>query len=186
MRKLFMTLLAATGLFAAAQASAQCPDLPPIGTPYTCYFVNGGKVVVTPGGPVPSNSTGSATVYVVGHNTNPCEAILSPEQFGSTGQGRLGTLSSSLAPGSPVSRLTGNNATLFPASLELNLNLQVTASSLNGTFTSQGPLKLRASNIRSLPLKNVDVKQVGDLKLVNEKGESIGLTNVAVTLGPPQ
>lgn len=191
MRKIFALALLAAGTLMASEAIAQpCPDLPPIGTVYTCYFVNGGKVVVGPGGPVPSNSTGSATVYVVAHRTPPiypvCEAILSPNQFSSTGEGRLGVVSTALAPGSPDSRLTGNATSLFPADLELNLNLKATVSSLGGTFVSQNPLKLRASGIRGLPLRAVSVRQIDAdfVKLTNEKGQSIGLQEVGVVLNP--
>lgn len=175
--------LVAVGLFCSGSASAQCDDLPPLGTPYTCYFVGGDKVVVLPGGPVPSSSDGSATVYVVGYNYNPCEVLLSPEQFSSTGSGKLGRLGTNLAPGSPKSKLTGQNSkALFPADLELNLNITATADALNGTFTSQGPLTLRASGIQKLPLTNVELKQDGAVKLVNEKREVIGLEGVHVVL----
>lgn len=183
MRKIFALGLAAAGLLMAGEASAQCDDLPPIGTVYTCYFVDGEKVVVLPGGPVPSNSSGSATVYVVGYNYDPCEALLSPEQFGSTGSGKLGTLSTNLAPGSPVSRLTGaDKVSLFPAELELNLNITAKADALNGTFTSDGPLTLRASGIEKVPFEGIEVKQDGAVKLRNEKEETIAIEGVYVKL----
>lgn len=183
MRKIFALGLAAAGLFMAGEAMAQCADRPPIGSTYTCYFVDGEKVVVLPGGPVPSNSSGSATVYVVGYNDDPCEVLLSPEQFSSTGTGKLGTLSTGLAPGSPKSRLTGRDKiNLFPADLELNLNITAKADALNGTFTSDGPLVLRAEGIEKVPFEGVEVKQDGAVKLTNEKRETIAIEGVYVKL----
>lgn len=187
MHKILALGLAVVALFITVEAMAQCDDLPPIGTAYTCYFIDGGKVIVTPGGPVPSNSIGSATVYVVAHHYCPCEVILSPEQFSSSGSGALGTFTANLAPGSPVSRLTGRNCDkLCPADLELNLNITVRADGLDGTFTSQGPITLRVVG-GCPPFHCVEVKQEPNqtLKLINERNDIIGLESVNVRLNCP-
>jgi hypothetical protein len=162
MRKTLSVLgLTLAALFVGGNAYGQC-DRPPIGTPYTCFFTNGGKVVIPDGGgPAPSNSSGSATVYVIGYNDNPCEILLSPDRFASTGSGEFGRIGSSLAPGSPVSRLTGpDGTTSYPARLELNLNLNASVPSLGSqTFTSEGPLTLIGDGIPSLPFKGVALRQ---------------------------
>lgn len=170
MRKIFCTLaLAAASLFAVADAYAQCNDLPPVGSRFRCYFVNGGKVLVPEGsGAVPANSTGFAEVEVIYHNFNPCEAVFGVRGFSSTGTSpQLGLVRSNLAPGgSPDGRLTGSGATtLFPASLQLNLNINVEADALPGRIYN-GVLSLQAQNITSVPFVNVNATQTAPLTLV--------------------
>lgn len=149
-----------TGIDAIAQP---CPDLPAIGTRYRCYFVDGNKVLVIQGGPVPANSTGYAELEVIAHNYNPCEAILGPYGFNSLGfSPQLGNVRTFLAPGSPVSRITGTNpGTLFPATITINLNLFAIVDALgNQTLQSAGPVTLIAGGVTSLPPTNVTVSQV--------------------------
>ena len=164
LKTLLLGVVALIALLSGIEAAAQppCPDLPPIGTRYRCYFVNGSKVLVALGGPVPANSTGYAELVVIGHNYSPCEAILGPDGFSSTGNSpQLGTITTFLAPGSPVSRITGTNpGTLFPANVTLNFNLNAIVGALgNQTLQSAGPVTLTANGVTSLPPANVTVVQ---------------------------
>lgn len=189
MRKFFyLFAFMMAGILVGGKAYAQCPDLPSIGDTYICYFVNGGKVVVLPGGPAPTNSSGQAVVHVTGLQYNPCQVIFEVDQFSSNGAGEIGTIDANLVPTSQPTTLTGapGSGTLFPAELDLNINLQATGSALGGqTYLSNGPLNLRASNVNSLPLQGVNVQQTHPLDFVAEDGSNgFVLEKTDVVLNP--
>lgn len=196
MRKtLFALGLLMAGMLASENATAQgCPGSPPIGTIYLCNFVNGVKVVTLPSGPVTSNSSGGAQVQVVGYNTNPCQVIFEVVGFNSQGTGEFGAIDTDLVPGAAApTTLTAQDpasGTLFPADLNLNLNLKASGSALGGqTYYSNGDLSLTASGINDLPadgLPTVDVNQ-GDkaVEFISADGDvGFVLNQVSVTLNP--
>jgi len=192
MRKILALGLAIAGLFMTAEATAEpteppCPDLPAIGTQYICPFLQAGKQIWINGVLFIIRSDGQGCFRVVGHSHNPCQAILEPLCFiAKSDDGELGPVTINLALGSPTTTLTGIPGTnrVFPASLEINLNISATGNALNGTFTSNGPLTLRGSDIVGVPLKNVTVTAVGPVTLTNKEGESIELRSDEVVLNP--
>ena len=189
MRKILALGLAIAGLFMTAEAIAEptgppCPDLPPIGTQYQCGFLQAGKEIVVNGIRFRVSTDGQGCFVVIGHNHNPCEAILAPTCFiAKSDDGELGTVTINLAPGSAPTTLRGNAGTnrLLPANLQINLNVTVTVSSLPGTF--RGSLTLTTSGIEELPLSNVALDAQTTI-LTNEEGESLELTSESVVLNP--
>lgn len=171
-RNIFALAIVTVALLSASNAFAQCPDLPPIDTIVTCTFVNGVKVI-TPVSQPPSNASsgGQAFFKVVGHNFNPCEALLQPLEFFSQGQSpTLGPVNSSLGQNSPLSSIKGtNSATLFPgAQLTLNFNLNVSTPSLP-PLTSVQPLVLKGT-INSIKALSAPLTQSGSVQLRGPQG----------------
>lgn len=187
MRKFFAFFaLLLTGILMGEVAHAQCPGSPPIGTIYICNFVNGQKVVTLPGGPASTTSTGGAQVRVAGYSTNPCQVIFEVIGFNSQGTGEFGAINTDLVPTPERTTLTGTATSLFPATLDLNLRLRASGSALGTqTYTSQGALNLRATNIRSLPLRNVNVSQGEPVRFVSDNGsQTFTLDKTNVVLNP--
>lgn len=178
------------GILMSENASAQCPGSPNLGTIYICNFVNGVKVVTLPSGPITNNSNGGAQVQVVGYNTNPCQVIFEVIGFNSQGTGEFGAIDTDLVPGAAApTTLTAQDPasnTLFPADLDLNLNLKASGSALGSqTYYSAGDINLRASGITDLPLKNIDVVQTKRVEFISSDGKSgFILDETAVQLNP--
>ena len=186
MRKIFYVFaLLLAGILMGEIAYAQCPGSPPIGTIYLCNFVNGQKVVTLPGGPGSTNSNGGAQVRVVGYNTSPCQVIFEVVGFNSNGTGEFGAINTDLVPTTQVSTLTGTAASLFPATLDLNIGLKASGSALGtDTYYSVGNLNLQATNITGLPLKGLALQQTRPLEFRGTKGEGFRLDQTNVVLNP--
>lgn len=177
-RNFLVAAVAIVVLFAVNNASAQCPDLPAIGTIVTCSFVNGVKVLTPVGQPSETTpSSGQATFRVIGHIFTPaCEAILEPLEFFSQGQSpRLGQTTSTLGQNSPRSSIRGNSAALFPpagAQLTINLSLNVNNSTLGQLQTAPNTPLTLTGTINSLHTSNVKVAQSSSstVRLVTASG----------------
>ena len=174
-------------------ASAQCDSLPPRGTIYHCFITSGGKVLIVDGATEPAESVAEATFAVTGYTSNPCGVLLSTLEFESKSfTVSLGELTTTLQPGTPstatITQTDPGSPSLFPAELEISLNLYGTATALPGKqFKTVSPLILRSTGeINELPLSSVQVKQLpGSTAFVDNgvgTGVVFGLQDVNVTL----
>jgi|GEM_PF-1407189 len=172
LRNIFLSAVAAAALFTGNDATAQppCLDLPPIGDTVICTFLNGQKILVTVGGTDIATTSGQAVFQVIGHSYNPCQAILGPVSFFSSGNSpRLGPVNTSLAAGTPPTTITGGNATLFPGDLNINLNLRADIGAL-GPLNATSTLRLYAGRVFSIHPRNVRVDQLEPVDFADESG----------------
>lgn len=188
------TIFSLLGMLAASTtvASAQCNDLPPIGTIYHCIIVSGGKILVVNGSDEAVNSEAAATFEVSEYTSNPCGVVLSERGFSSKSFSlTLGEFTTFTNPGSrssaTITQSIPGSPSLLPASLNISLELSATASAVPGTtFRAFNPLVLESTApITSLPLSNVEVRQVtGSIGFFPDRPTTIpvGLKEVDVVL----
>ncbi len=187
-------ILSLLGMLAAGTtvASAQCDDLPPIGTIYHCIIVAGGKILVVNGSDEAVNSEAAATFEVSSYTSDPCGVILSDLGFSSKSISlTLGEFTTFTNPGSrssaTITQSIPGSRSILPANLSISLELSATSSAAPGTtFRAPTPLVLQSTApITSLPLSNVEVRQVGGtIGFFPDRVSStpVGLKDVDVTL----
>jgi hypothetical protein len=174
--KTFMLLgLAMASMFTAAYAQP-CDGLPPIGTIYNCVVLsNGTKVLVTDISEV-AGSTIYATFRVTGYTDNPCSVVLQDVAFSSQSQSiSLGDFNTYTKPFEKPSQATitqnREGKSLFPATLDIELNLFATAKAIDGELEGDKPLQLINPELLSLPLDDVRVEQKEPVVFSDKNGK---------------
>jgi hypothetical protein len=186
--------LRSVGVALQSSGKGDCEGLPPIGTTYHCEFTPDGnsvKTIVVEGDRLPSSSSGNAVFTVIGYTSNPCAVILENRSFQSESKDeRLGSVLTYTNPkrafsGATITQLDPESGKLFPASLEIQLNLQSKVSSYDRELTANRPLILRSKEIESFEFKDVRVSQ-RDREAVtftsDDRKLSVGLIETNVTL----
>jgi len=176
-------VLALLILFTAGvtKVSAQCDSLPHLGEIYHCVVLSDGtKVLFVDGSSEIVESEVSATFRVNGYTDDPCGVLLENIEFNSksitVALGEFNTFINPNAPPSTAQIISNVPGETFPATLTIELYLAATAEARPGfTFISEGPFILRNTNVTSLPLANVRVKQEGsNIVLRSLTGAPIG------------
>lgn len=197
------TIKASVLLFALASITAvaqppECPDLPPLNTPYHCIvdLTTGVKVFQDAGAEVPTGTEVHATFYVTGYTTDPCGIILNDEHFVAVSNPpTLGPIEFTPKPDAEAPTFAtlisngqnrgGDGEETYTLTITLNLNAR--ADALGGTFGSDGPLVLENTEVSGLPpFESLCVRQQAGTEVTFRNGESgeprFGLKDVTVNL----